>query len=404
MKKVYNLILKRILFVLAGCLLAVHTANAQLVKITPGATSRIAKRWATPVTEEMSEKMYETLYNRVMVSNQNVIKSIQKYPVDLNALSEINFMPGKGVTSLLKADPKALYPDAPFLQNDEEMLTAYALARFNREQISRAAKVQAHYQAVLAHMQDFAQAKTRITHAPDEDVSWLVSQIPQNTSYLLVGEYHLDEGVMGEITSLVYQLRLRQPKRQIIVLSEYLQQGTLWDSSIPIPKPAQWMFGKFNELGIPVIGLEPAFVKSNRDFNIVGPSFIDSNGQKHIYQNRFWATGEGVRLRNERYLKTIRQIHQKFPDALLVLHAGAGHVEYSQPYSLGDALAGPNTQVISFRPEKIQNTEKPGAFIPYISPFDNMTNHQFVKDRILQFNDPTLTKLSGANILVRSPF
>ena len=316
-------------------------------------------------------------------------------------------MPGHAVTAPLEADFHVLYPEAPFLQ-DPELVTAYTLARSNREQINRAPKVYEHYQLVSQHLDDFARAKKPITHPEKEDVAWLAQQIPQDNSYLLLGESHGEIGIMVKITALVNQLHLLEPERPCIVLTEFLTDMTIWNPSTPLigfQEGFRFMFQQFSEMGIPVIGLEPRFVKSNARFNVVGPSFIDRNGQKIIYQNSFWGTGEGVRLRNAHYIKRINQIHQKFPNARIIVYTGGAHLEYSQPYSVGDALAGPTTKVISFRPTTFApDLNKPQEFVPYISTFDNMTNQQFINDRILSFDDPELTHLFGADIVVKSPF
>ena len=99
-------------------------------------------------------------------------------------------------------------------------------------------------------------------------------------------------------------------------------------------------------------------------------------------------------------MQIIKQTRKQHPDALLIIYTGAGHVEYSHPYSLGDELAGPTTRVISLGPAPVMIQ---GEWYVAGTSFDVATNVRFVFDRLVQFNDPELTRLSGADIRWRIP-
>ncbi|MCQ2410577.1 MAG: hypothetical protein MJ053_03545 [Elusimicrobiaceae bacterium] len=251
-------------------------------------------------------------------------------------------------------------------------------------------------------------------------MSYVAEQIPEDISYLLIGECHYLPDMPKTVSDLISYLHyVYQPGREIIVLTEFLPEMVTWGQPGPV---STWdiyvnLWGSLQGMGgIPAIGMEPAFKFNDSASEIIteepqSPTTRDfiadiSEGEtsytpaERDTSSQIASSPEGVRLRNERFLQIIKQVRQEHPDALLVIYTGGAHVEYGQPYSLGDALAGPKTRVISLIPAPVQ---KDGEWYAPAVNFDIATRMQFIFDRLIQFNDPELTKLSGADIRWKIP-
>ncbi|MCQ2410592.1 MAG: hypothetical protein MJ053_03635 [Elusimicrobiaceae bacterium] len=164
-------------------------------------------------------------------------------------------------------------------------------------------------------------------------MAWLAQQIPEDTQYLLLGEIH-NPFVMGHISPLMKELRVRFGDRRIILLTEFLEEGdssTLEDPekysgwfSTPLRQKI-WTEAQANQIS--VFGLEPSVVYEHySDFHFVS---------EYNHRENVWATNFGVDVRNHAWAKTIEQYHQENPDALIVVYAGINHLAYTSPFSLG---------------------------------------------------------------------
>jgi hypothetical protein len=130
-------------------------------------------------------------------------------------------------------------------------------------------------------------------------------------------------------------------------------------------------------------------------------------------------TSEGMRLRNQTWKADIEEYRKAYPDALIIVHAGFGHIDYTIPHSLGRAFQNDKTFVISFFPGYTKSnypeetkrtfdnvtwlenyTPGPGNYMP-ISMFDYLTGGQFPQ-RILQF-DKEDAPITGFDIQFKVP-
>lgn len=396
----YKLIAKYTLLLFTLFLLSASTVQAQLpdvVKSTEAAFSRFANSY----TPEIAARITETLIKRVQTSGELFEKTRNSYPANLSEFSSFYLWNGQTLTDDLNIAPEDLYPQKSFLQNQEQ-LRLYFLARNNREQTKYYRKLYARYQAIGRRLNDFKQAQTPITHPADQDLLWVIQQLPNNLSYLLLGEFHLFPDIMARVALLIHYLHyFAQPERQIIVLTEFLPEMTTYEPNIPLHSSVTYykdIFEYIYKMDIPIIGLEPD-VTSKMAFNKVAESAEAIGKEALDISHSVSVTLEGTRFRNVRFLKTIEKIRQQHPEALIIVWAGNTHIEYPEPYSLGKTLAGPETRVISLEPEYVPiPKDKERRWRRYITKFDIATDKQFINNRLIQFNDPELTKLSGADI------
>lgn len=97
---------------------------------------------------------------------------------------------------------------------------------------------------------------------------------------------------------------------------------------------------------VPVVGLEMPAVGVTDNTLVV---LKDEAGRK-VTQD-IWKSLSGLYLRNQAWLRVIRQYRQKYPDALFIIHAGAWHTGYIMPFSLAQSFAPQETFVALFMKE-----------------------------------------------------
>lgn len=354
----------------------------------PSFRNRQMERFAAPISPEQSARITKMLDLRVINSGIRFEQIRRENPINQKFL--FAYDPAYidvALTGDLSDTPQDMYSDVPFLQ-DQEQLKLYFLARHNRENAKWYPKLYNRYQEITRRVDDFEKAKIQNASS---------IHLPDDISYLLLGDTHNFSGIMLQVASLLEFIQQQQPERKIIVLTEFIEEMKKWDPSIYLPGPNinyKGLWAKLDKRGIEVYGLEPKYVMNN-----LTQIFKFTSSEKMRTFPAF-ATIEAIRLRNARWLKTIEHFRKQYPDALIAVYAGATHVEYSQPYSLGDALAGQKTRVISFFPASGINIETNERVR---TEFDDLTGLRFIDERILQFNDPELTKLFGADALLRTP-
>lgn len=379
--------MKKLLYFLTAVVWGSGISNAQnTTEILPQiftTSSRISEEIATKITSELT-----TLAEK-SCQQANIV--LQEYPLATRVCAPVY----GDISQPIHAQPQDLYPTIPFLQNDEH-LTLYFLFRRNREIIDRLPQLQQQQQELLRHLPLLHRAQTVISHPPQEDVAWILSQIPEQTDYLLLGERHNFPQISSRIAQLVSGLRKRTT-RPILVFTEFLPENEIWDLSATatrLPQQAP-LWETLQTMGIHVIGLDPKFVDDN--LHTTSTSFVFN---QPVTQN-IWASFEGLRLRNTRWLSLLNQARKLFPDALFVIYAGTLHVSYGEPYSIADNLPHEQTFVITFYPDKAKNTK--GQWTENTSIFDVRTFEQFSSSRILQFNHKRLSRLAGFDIQIKIP-
>ncbi|MBO4675831.1 MAG: hypothetical protein J5601_07100 [Elusimicrobiaceae bacterium] len=272
-----------------------------------------------------------------------------------------------------------VYPNNPFLTNNEQA-NLYLQSKINREIIKRISFNNKLYNQISTRLEDLERAQEKCTPEPQEDVDWLIEQIPQNTSYLLLGEYHGMPKVLSTVNSLVRTLRQQQPERKIFLFTEFL-----YHTNHPVVndfyKDMLTDLELDQNLNIPVIGLEMELASSH----------VKVVGERGMFINitDLWATREGLRIRNNYWFNILKKYRAEYPDALFIVYAGIGHLGYTEAHSISHFLPESKTFVISFMPEM------------YTTDFDSATKKRFYSERILKFNDPKLSHLAGFDVQLR---
>ena len=353
--------------------------------IDPKGVAKAVRKGITPVKTPAA--LSEQLQRRVVESYQKAVDMQAHY----QGVRPIYFGPSKTFESdgwlpaqeaLAALPQKEVYPHAPFLKM--EHTTDYFLIRHNLEVSKWVPKVQENQRTILARMEDFRAAQVPVSHPMKEDMAWLAQRIPQDTSYLLIGQKHGYIDIEKNVARLVREIRLRNPNRPILLLTEFLPEGRVWGNSIFTDFSLHrcvWEEAALQDIS--VIGLEPKFVDDNE---VVLRSHLQL-GQRTVEDaDTVWASLEGVRLRNERWMHTIEKMRQVSPEALIIIYAGNGHLSYAEPYSLGKFLS------------------KQGGFVVSLEPnagyFDEVTEMAFPA-RVLQFNQKDLSELAGFDVQIR---
>ncbi len=302
------------------------------------------------------------------------------------------------LTALTLLDPRLLYPMASFLA--PEQVPSYFLARHNLELRKWLPKFEAKRQAIWINMPAFEKAKNCINHPQEQDMTWLADQITPDIKYFFVGEEH--EAIIGEqLPDLFRALRRNnRKKRKIFLFTEFLLSGQEWQrnkQNVPLHPGKKFLWDSAVREKITVVGLDPSFTYAAEPF-LKERSM--NEGGRIVPGSSIWGSIEGVRIRNQYWENVLREYRKQYPDALFVIYAGTGHVEYGNPYSLGDRFAGPETFVALLFPEYYLQEGRYATNLTSI--FDAWTNGSFL-DRVLQFNDRELSRLAGFDARIRIP-
>ena len=133
-------------------------------------------------------------------------------------------------------------------------------------------------------------------------------------------------------------------------------------------------------------GLESIYVSQTFLTQVVLKPF----SQQEPTSMSLWRTLGGVYLRNIYWRKIIEETREKYPDALFIIHAGAGHVNYTAPYTVARF----------FKPEE--------TFVLEVSSRDGGLFHAYTKggfdiEPILGWRDKDLARLVGYDVRILVP-
>lgn len=304
-------------------------------------------------------------------------------------------------------NPKELYPEQTFLKNSRQT-GKYLSARNNRlfmQEIQRMQTVRAQIDENLPRLQQEASS----TPQPQDPISWLADIVPEQTTQLFVGEAHLYREIHQAVARLVRSLRARQPEREIFLFTEFLPENFTWGKEpkhkiLQIPEYLQSHFPTWEqaaEAQVQVIGLElPAAVD---DFCEV--RYLNPQGDRD--KQSVWMSLEGVRLRNERWQKTLAQYRAQHPNALFIIYTGADHSMYNRPFT----LANPNehTFVSVLYPNRYRAFEPSGRFScvpvakPMKGPLERLVDELDFQRSVVQFQSPGLSQIAGFDVRIKLP-
>lgn len=296
--------------------------------------------------------------------------------------------------------PQAIYPNANFLTHSGQ-LSDYFLTNNNRAVEKFYPRMQLRQEQIQQHLADFEAATIPVSHPEKEDMHWLASRIPTDTNYLLIGEAHRFPEIRQSVSTLLHEIRQRFPEKKIFLFSEFLMEGEVWteqDAFELYLKQFREVWNTAQKENIPAIGLEPLFVK-DKDANV---HIIHKTGKKTLgvassHKHNIWASLEGMKLRNTRWMEVIKTYRENYPDALFIIYAGSWHVEYALPYSLTEYLPAKETFVATLFPN-CHPYHRTCSTIT--STFDQLTDGKFPQ-RVLQFRDPALSRLAGMDVQIK---
>lgn len=386
---------KFLLYCLFGLL---SIAGWAQVEVVPGIVEGIGVEGkvgtkALNISAQLQRRVQET-YKSAREVEQISEVALWTCPSDgyLNTISyygkkKVNINSGKIFTYF---EPEELYPHAPSQLTRAEM-PDYILAKNNLEVRKWLRKYKAARREVLARLPEFEAAQVKVSHPAKQDAKWLAGQITPHHKYLLLGETHEMEAIPPKIIEIIQTISRQNAAssspREIFLFTEFLEEGVVWEGEETFDYMPVWQAA--DKEGISVIGLEPEFVEEVPDAQL---RFDIPYQEQDEVENDIWSSVEGVRLRNERWVQTIKQYRAEHPDALFIVYAGLSHVEYTKPYSLGKVFAGPETLVTLMYPEDVD-----ASVI-----FHTWTNGQFFS-RVTQFNRPDLAQLAGFDIGIKIP-
>ena len=359
------------------------SVNAQGVQVIKSAAQGATK---ATLNTQLARRVQESMLQAQQIKNAYPQITHWGNP-SKQFINDFCLAPG-GVLSLIPVEK--LYPHAPFLT--PQHLPNYFLAKNNLETVKWMPILERSRQAILNHLDLLRQNTTPITHAPSEDMAWLAKQVTDKTSYLLLGEMkHSSPLTSGKVVQLMHELRLTQPQeRPIFLFTEFLHEGQLWgnlDMEDIVYEEYISVWENIAEEKISIIGLEPSFVAEYEPF-----LQYEQIGEHVLTGDVIWTSIEGVRLRNQYWKKTLEQYRAQYPEALFVVYAGAGHLEYTAPYSLGRTFS--NEHILNVVLDPVQNGE-----ITKIGIFETAVNGSF-PDRVLQFTDKPLARLAGFDVRI----
>lgn len=294
-----------------------------------------------------------------------------------------------------------------------EQINLYLTARennfFAREVYRRYVEVWAKLAENLPRLRQIADQTT----TPADPLGFLARQIPAEVNTIAIGETHGFKDTRLFIARFLTLLRQARPEQEIFVFSEALIEGGQFlhvngkYSVLPeggiLGLEDVWKAARDNKM--PLIGLEPIEVK--RDIK-AHPSFFEHAAEQTPYSTPVFASLTGMKWRNERFLKTLEQYRAQHPDALFVVHAGGGHVQYTAPFSIMAKLDAQKTFVLRILPTHEQVQRK----FPYLSPEsrrlmwdplgDEFNGTEPFDQPFLYFQDPQLARIAGADAFIQT--
>lgn len=194
--------------------------------------------------------------------------------------------------------------------------------------------------------------RNRVVYRAEQNPDY-TSFMPSSAKLILVGESHYQQLVIDEVITLLYQLQDRYPGRPIYYASEFIYANPSVGMQV-LRTPSEierytagnlfyWeASGRAFDTGVNVVGLEDPELLYSRNLSPNETPFLESE--------QAWKSisPAGVRERNAFWTEIIRDIYEEAPDALVVVHAGSGHTNYTQLNALPFMLKDLKPFVINF--------------------------------------------------------
>lgn len=390
--------MKRIVLALAFLGLWLPTAAQGNVLSKIGAWSKTTLR--LPEIQTASQVMAQ----RAETSIRQAQQAYQALPVDFPL--NMYYAPVVNVSNASAYYETNLYSNLHFL-NTTQKFKNYIIARNNRlfaNEVRRlntlAPELEMHYPALKRRAKLLEQVPRYKGLTQEQWMHELIQLIPEQTRYLFLGEQHGFAAIQQALQDFVSQLRHTYPQRKIILFSEFLPKGVSFSS--PHDMQATWfdmnkhvesfyvkLFEKALSENITVVGLE------HPDRYVFYPYAETINAQSPG-QVPFWNSLEGVSQRNELWYQILQTYRAKNPDALFVIHTGAGHALYNRPFSLGARFAKEETFIAAFYPQSTMSTY-------YKDPIELLYKPAELPETFLYFTIPAHIQAAGFDARLRIP-
>lgn len=385
----------------------IHALNADVAAAAQQMTWETASQILQSPTQNLTEnQVVQTLEKLASSTLQEALEQAALFPDDLH----LPYNPTVGFVTAWGSpfNTQEIYPQHAFLtagneETRELTIGHYISAAHNRRYIQTARQFQFLYprlKETVPVMQELAASQVQ----PADKESWLAKLIPSSTEWLFIGEFHKQENIRQSIRRFLTLLRQERPEQEIILMTEFLMDNPVWYDEYHMKEyDSTWETAAANN--IEVMGLEKIEMRRAIDAWLLGMK-IDSQGERY----RFPASLEGVAIRNQTWVETLKKCREQHPNALIVVYAGAAHVGYNFPYSLSNLMSKEKIFVVGFYPDKgsPEDTEIESWYPWYsqdwrVEPLEEMYQHASFPQAALYWEDPDMAKLAGYNARVKIP-
>lgn len=315
------------------------------------------------------------------------------------------------VSAFVTANPASLEP----LYKESSFLTSQQLSNFftveeNRLYTKGIKYLQTEVWPQIEELLPQLEQQAALLPQPEDPLEFIVQEIPPTIKNFVSAEIHAAQTTYAKIRLLAL-LRKAYPDKLFIMFTEFLPQNFVWDGQILFTADAFSRFAGFtdnsliplwnyaNQLGIPVVGLEPI-----ASFSSGGSSFftradtdtVNSPGSRSISYSLL-----GMQYRNEQFVQTLQKVREEYPEAVFFIDIGGNHAFYNTfPPSVSDWLNPTETFVLYLRPSPEQIQQAEGLSSPQLeelfSPLPHIKGGNFPQT-FLYFTDPKLIQAAGFN-------
>lgn len=205
--------------------------------------------------------------------------------------------------------------------------------------------------------------------------------IPEDRKIIFLGEYH-NKNIQRPVEQLLKAYRRQHPQTPMIVLTEFLLDS--YPYLLTATGEPHWYLRYFKEFlasqDIMFAGLEEGSCVLDDTFSPAGP---------------VGNSAAGLAARNAHWVRRIEQWRKAYPDAVIFVYAGGGHVGYEYPGSISQNFK--DGFVMSFVPLPARHA--PELFFAS-ELFHAFTRGQFFKQGVLWYQDPRLARLAGFDVQI----
>lgn len=306
---------------------------------------------------------------------------------------------------------------APFTQSASFLSTprqtrAYLIARENRLYVQQTKHL---FQEIIPRLEEnLPRLREGIyTHTPKDPVRFVAQAIPQQVNTIAIGETHGFYDIQEFIVHFLPEIRKAHPDQEIFLFTEFASKEEKYPAgSLAKSDPQRkkiWQAADENNMQI--VGLEPNEVL--QDYSILSTlqdknAYVLISAGGKLQRFPFFASANGVKWRNESFLRTIQEYRAQHPDAIFIIYAGNAHINTRIPFAITPFLDTQKTFVINLLPTRAQVEQRfpQYAQVEIRSLWDPLGDELDGKESfnypLLYWQDPELVRVAGANIYLQA--